>query len=73
MSISERSSEARVRKNPPPSQDPTVGLNLGSYGGPKGGGLFLMSEVPLQRFARLSHEDSAHVAAIDVTLEPSVQ
>jgi len=31
-----------------PSQDPTVGLSLGSYGGPRGGGAFLMSEVPLQ-------------------------
>ena len=26
---------------------PTVGLYLGSYGGPKGGGLFPMSEAPL--------------------------
>ena len=30
-----------------PSQDSTVGLYLGSFGGPRGGGLFLMSEVPL--------------------------
>ena len=30
-----------------PSQDPTVGLYLGSYGGLRGGGLFLMSQVPL--------------------------
>ena len=30
------------------SEDPTVGLHLGSYGGPRGGGLFPMSEVPLQ-------------------------
>ena len=29
------------------SWDPTVGLYLGSSGGPKEGGLFLMSEVPL--------------------------
>jgi len=26
-----------------------VGLCLGPYGGPRGGGLFLMSEVPLYR------------------------
>ena len=31
----------------PLSYDPTVGLYLGSYGGPMGGGLFLMSEVLL--------------------------
>ena len=31
----------------PPSWEPTVGLYLGSYGGPMGGGLFLMNEVPL--------------------------
>ena len=28
---------------------PTVGLCLGPYGGPREGGLFLMSEVPLYR------------------------
>ena len=31
----------------PPSWEPTVGIYLGSYGGPSGGGLFLVSEVPL--------------------------
>ena len=36
-----------AHKNPPPSWDPTAGLCLGPYGGPGGGGLFLMSEVPL--------------------------
>ena len=30
----------------PHPKDPTVGLRLGPYGGPRGG-LFLMSEVPL--------------------------
>ena len=30
-----------------PLLGPTVGLYLGSYGGPRGGGLFHMSEVPL--------------------------
>ena len=25
----------------PPAQDPTVGIYLGSYGGPRGGGFFL--------------------------------
>jgi hypothetical protein len=35
-----------IRKTP--SWDPAVGPNLGSYGGPRWGGLFLMSEVPLQ-------------------------
>ena len=30
-----------------PRQEPTVGLYLGSYSGPGGMGLFLMSEVPL--------------------------
>jgi len=30
-------------RNPPP----VVALGLGPYGGPRGGGLFLMSEVPL--------------------------
>ena len=30
-----------------PPQDPSVGLYLGPYGGPKGGGHFLMSEVSL--------------------------
>ena len=29
-------------------EDPVVGLYLGSYGGPRGGGVFFMSEVPLQ-------------------------
>ena len=29
------------------AEDPTLGLCLGPYGGPRGGGLFLMSEVPL--------------------------
>ena len=29
-----------------PPQDPAIGLSPGPYGGP-GGGLFLMSEVPL--------------------------
>ena len=33
------------KEHPPP----TVGLYLGSYGVPRGGGLFLMSEVPLWR------------------------
>jgi len=32
-----------------PSLDPAVGLCLGSYGGPREGGLFLMREVPLAR------------------------
>jgi hypothetical protein len=31
----------------PPFQDPTEGLYLEPYGGPRGGGLFLMSEVIL--------------------------
>ena len=31
----------------PPSKDPTVVLCLGPYKGPRGGALFLMSEVPL--------------------------
>ena len=31
----------------PPSYDPTVGLYLGSYGCPRGGGQFLVSEIPL--------------------------
>ena len=31
----------------PPSEVATVGLCLGPCGGPRGGGLFLMSEVPL--------------------------
>ena len=31
----------------PPSWDPTVGLYLGSYGGPRGRGMFLMSKVLL--------------------------
>ena len=35
---------AHKKQHPP--QDPTVGLCLGPYGGPRGG-LFLMSEVPL--------------------------
>ena len=35
-----------LMRNRPP-WDPTVGLYLGSYGGLRGGGLFLMSEVPL--------------------------
>ena len=30
-----------------PTQDPRVGLYQGSYGGPKRGVLFLMSEAPL--------------------------
>ena len=30
-----------------PTQDPTVGLCLVPWGGPRGWGLFLMSEVPL--------------------------
>jgi len=33
------------KKHPP--QDPTVGLCLGPHGGPRWGGRFLMSEVPL--------------------------
>ena len=38
--------------NPPsPPKNPTIGLYLGSYGGPRGGGLFLMGEVPLYLFA----------------------
>ena len=34
-----------AHKKPPPPPDPTVGPYLGSYGGPRGGGRFLMSEV----------------------------
>ena len=30
-----------------PHQDPTVGLCLGPDGGPRGGGRFLISEVPM--------------------------
>ena len=33
-----------------PHSDPTVGMCLGPYGGPRGGGLCLMSEVPLNGF-----------------------
>ena len=35
-----------VQKNPPP-YDPTVGLRLWSYGGPRGRRQFRMREVPL--------------------------
>ena len=35
-----------AHKNPPPPQDPTVGLYLGPYDGPWGGGV-LMGEVSL--------------------------
>jgi len=35
------------RETPDPSKDPTVGLYLGSHGGPRGRGMSLMSEVPL--------------------------
>ena len=37
------------------SLDPTVALYLGPYGGPKKGGQFLMSEVPL--YMRLGRAD----------------
>ena len=37
-----------LRITPPPPWDPTVGLFLGSFGSSRGGGLFLVSEVPLQ-------------------------
>jgi len=36
-----------AHKKHPLRRPPTVGLYLGSYDGPEGGGLFLMSEVPL--------------------------
>ena len=42
-------------QEPPPSSDPTVGLYLGSYGGPKGGGLFLMSEVQALLDEKVTH------------------
>ena len=35
-----------IIKRPPP-KDPTVALCPGSCGGPRGGGSFFMSEVPL--------------------------
>ena len=38
------------KKTPPP--DPTVGLCLETYGGPRGGVRFLMSEVPLYSTSR---------------------
>ena len=34
-----------IRNSAP--EDPTVALRLGPYGGPSGGGRFLMSDVPL--------------------------
>jgi len=37
------------RLKPANPEDPTVEPCLGSYGGPRGGGRFLMSEVPLYR------------------------
>ena len=36
-----------AHKKQPPPEDPTAGLCLGPYGGPIGGGQFLVSEVPL--------------------------
>ena len=42
-----------AHKKHPPSQDPTVGPFPGSYDGPMGGRLFLMSEATLYGGARL--------------------
>ena len=39
--------ECLAHKKQPPPKDPSVGLNLGSYAGPRGVGLFLISGVPL--------------------------
>ena len=39
-----------IRNTPPPPRT-LLGLYLGSYGGPRGGGLFHMSEVTLQSLA----------------------
>ena len=46
--LQERAAQGYLaHKNPHPPLDPTVGLYLGSYGGPRGGALFLMNEVAL--------------------------
>ena len=47
MTAGSNSTLLALAKSAPPSQDPTVGLYLGSYVGPRWGGAFLMSEVPL--------------------------
>ena len=36
-----------AHKKQPPPKDPTKGLSVGPYGGPRRGRLFLVSEVPL--------------------------
>ena len=47
--ISELHRSTSLMRNHPP-WDPTVGLCLGSYGDPRRGTLFLMSEVPLSPY-----------------------
>ena len=43
-------------KETAPSEGPTMGVYLGSYGDPRGGGLFHMSEVPLYRPGKTANE-----------------
>jgi len=46
VALSQSTGGARSQETAPPCA-PTVGLCLWPYGGPRGGGLFRMSEVPL--------------------------
>ena len=45
MALRQDAGVPRSHKSAPP-EDPTVGLCLGHYGGPRGGGGFLMSKIP---------------------------
>ena len=58
-----------AHKNNLPPYDPTVALCLGLYGGPRGGGRFLMREVPL--YARVLGVRAA-VSRFFITLKPGV-
>ena len=54
-------------EEPLPPQDPTVALCLGTYGGPSGGGRFLMSEAPLYMVSEL---DGGVASRLAVAPEP---
>ena len=61
-----------AHKRPPPPYDPTSGLCLGPYGGPRGGGCFLCARYPCTQPVS-AHSGRAHLERLGGgQLEPGV-